>query len=82
MKAQRGDTFGLATDRPRDRARARFHRARDGAPTVRLDRPVDWADVERLQDGKVCCKAGTKVTERDVSEDGGPTHPSRTASSG
>jgi hypothetical protein len=50
--------------------------------TSRPIRLVDWKNVERLEDGKVYCRAGTKVEERDVSEEDEPEHPSRTASGG
>jgi len=44
-------------------------------------RLVDWEDVERIENGRIVCRAGTKVRSQAPSEEDS-IHPARTAPGG
>ena len=50
--------------------------------STRPIRLVAWRDVERLENGRVFCRDGTKVVEQVSTEDEEPSHPTRTAPGG
>jgi hypothetical protein len=53
--------------------------ARKSERPIRL---VAWRDVERVENGRVICRPGTKVEEQVSTEGDEPTHPTRTAPGG
>jgi hypothetical protein len=51
----------------------------------RSERPVrlvDWADVQRVENGRVICRPGSQVREEVSPEHEEPVHPPRTAPGG
>jgi sporulation protein YlmC with PRC-barrel domain len=50
-----------------------------------LTRPirlVPWSEIERLEEGRLVCQPGTKVTQLQPAAEEEPRHPDRTAAGG